>query len=51
MTVEQATEVVKKLQPKIFYPYHYGQVEEVTDIDKLKALVADYTDIRIFPME
>lgn len=51
MTVDQAVEAVKALKPKIFYPYHYGQVEEVTDIDKLKALVADYTDIRIFPME
>ena len=27
MTVEQAVEAVKALQPAIFYPYHYGQVE------------------------
>lgn len=51
MTVEQAAEVIKTLQPKVFYPYHYGQVEEKTDIEKLKALVADYTEIRVFPME
>jgi L-ascorbate metabolism protein UlaG (beta-lactamase superfamily) len=51
MTVEQAAEVIKTLRPKVFYPYHYGQVEEKTDIEKLKALVADYTEIRVFPME
>lgn len=51
MTVEQATEVIKTLRPKVFYPYHYGQVEEKTDIEKLRALVTDYTEIRVFPME
>ena len=28
MTVEQAAEAVKALRPAIFYPYHYGEVEE-----------------------
>ena len=51
MTVSQAARVVKALKPQIFYPYHYGQVEEVTDLEALKAAVADITDIRIFPME
>ena len=51
MTVSQASRVVKALKPQIFYPYHYGQVEEVTDLEALKAAVADITDIRIFPME
>ena len=51
MTVSQAVRVVKALKPQIFYPYHYGQVDEVTDLEALKAAVADITDIRIFPME
>ncbi len=51
MTVEQAARVVKAIQPKIFYPYHYGQVEEKTDIEALKAAVDGVTEIRIFPME
>ena len=51
MTVSQAARVVKALKPQIFYPYHYGQVDEVTDLEALKAAVADITDIRIFPME
>ena len=51
MTVEQAANVVKHLQPKLFYPYHYGQVEQKTDLEALKAAVADYTELRLFPME
>lgn len=51
MTVEQAARVVKALAPKVFYPYHYGQVEQKTDLDALKCAVSEYTDVRIFPME
>ena len=51
MTVEQAARVVKAIQPKLFYPYHYGQVEEKTDIEALKSAVEGVTEIRIFPME
>ena len=51
MTVEQAARVVEAIKPKIFYPYHYGQVEQVTDLEALKAAVAGTTEIRIFPME
>ncbi|MBQ2423324.1 MAG: MBL fold metallo-hydrolase, partial [Alistipes sp.] len=51
MTVEQAARVVKALRPKIFYPYHYGQVDEKTDLEALKAAVEGVTEIRIFPME
>ena len=32
MTVDQAVEAVKAIRPTIFYPYHYGEVEEKTDI-------------------
>ena len=35
MTVDQAVEAVKAIRPTIFYPYHYGEVEEKTDIDRL----------------
>lgn len=51
MTVEQAVEAVKAIRPKIFYPYHYGQVEEVTDIERLKRELEGITDVRVFPME
>ena len=34
MTVDQAVEAVKH-PPAIFYPYHYGEVDEKTDIDRL----------------
>ena len=51
MTIEQASEAVKALSPAVFYPYHYGQVEEKTDLDALKASLEGVTDVRIFPME
>ena len=35
MTVDQAVDAVKAIRPAIFYPYHYGEVEEKTDIDRL----------------
>ena len=37
MTVRQAVNAAKIIRPKIFYPYHYGQVEEVTDLEQLCA--------------
>ena len=51
MTVEQAVEAVKAIQPTLFYPYHYGQVEEKTDLEALKAALEGVTEVRIFPME
>ena len=51
MTVDQAVEAAKAIKPKIFYPYHYGQVEEVTDLERLKKELEGVTDVRIFPME
>lgn len=51
MTVEQAARVVEAIRPSIFYPYHYGQVEQKTDIDALKVAVGGITDMRVFPME
>ena len=51
MTVEQAARVVEALRPAIFYPYHYGQVEQKTDIEALAKAVEGVTDMRVFPME
>lgn len=51
MTVEQAVEAVKAIKPTLFYPYHYGQVEQKTDLEKLQADLEGITEVRIFPME
>ncbi|MBR5464204.1 MAG: MBL fold metallo-hydrolase [Alistipes sp.] len=51
MTVDQAVEAVKAIRPTIFYPYHYGQVEEKTDLEALQAQLEGVTEVRIFPME
>lgn len=51
MTVEQAAEAVKAIRPTVFYPYHYGQVEEKTDIGRLVELLDGVTEVRIRPME
>ena len=42
---------MKALRPAIFYPYHYGEVDEKTDIERLKRELRDVTDVRVFPME
>ena len=51
MTVEQAVEAVKAIRPKIFYPSHYGEVEQKTDLEQLKRELEGVTDVRVFPME
>lgn len=51
MTVEQAVRTVKAIAPKIFYPYHYGQVEEKTDIDALVRALDGVCEVRVRPME
>ena len=50
MTPEQAVEAVKALKPKIYYPYHYGQVEEPTDVEALKKMLDSVCDVRIRPL-
>ena len=50
MTSMQAEEVVKRLRPKIFYPYHYGQVDEPTDVEALAKTLEDVSDVRIRPL-
>ena len=51
MTVDQAVDAVKAIRPKVFYPYHYGEVETVTDIDRLVRELDSVTEIRVRPME
>lgn len=50
MTVDQAAEAVRAIRPAIFYPYHYGEVETVTDLDRLAREVAGLTEMRVRPM-
>lgn len=51
MTVDQAVEAVKTIRPGIFYPYHFGEVEEKTDIDRLVRELEGVTEVRVRPME
>lgn len=51
MTVDQAVEAIKAIRPAIFYPYHYGEVDEKTDTTRLVKELTTITDIRMRPME
>ena len=51
MTVDQAVTAIKAIRPKIFYPYHYGEVDEKTDIERLKRELEGVCEVRVFPME
>ncbi len=42
---------MRALRPAIFYPYHYGEVEQITDLDRLAREVAGLTEMRVRPME
>ena len=50
MKPEQAAEAVRALRPKIYYPYHYGQVDEPTDVVALKSMLDGECDVRIRPL-
>ena len=50
MKPEQAVEAVKALRPQIYYPYHYGQVDEPTDVEALARMLDGVTDVRIRPL-
>ena len=50
MTPEEAVEAVTALRPKIYYPYHYGQVEEPTDVEALAERLKSVCDVRIRPL-
>lgn len=52
MTIEQATQAAKDIKPKILYPYHYGQTEQITPIHQLiQALKEEQVEVRIRNME
>lgn len=51
MTVEQAVRAVKAIRPQVFYPYHYGQVDEKTDVEALVAALDGVCEVRVRPME
>jgi L-ascorbate metabolism protein UlaG (beta-lactamase superfamily) len=50
MTPEQAADAVRALRPKIYYPYHYGQVDEPTDVEALDKMLEEVCDVRIRPL-
>lgn len=50
MTPQQVVEVVNAIRPKIFYPYHYGQVDEPTDVEALARTLQGIVDVRIRPL-
>lgn len=50
MTPQQVVEVVNAIHPKIFYPYHYGQVDEPTDVEALARTLQEIVDVRIRPL-
>ncbi len=51
MTVDQAADAIKAIRPAVFYPYHYGEVDEKTDIDRLVRELDGVTEVRVRPME
>lgn len=51
MTVDQAADAVKALRPAVFYPYHYGQTDQTTDIDRLVHALEGITEVRVRPMD
>lgn len=50
MTPEQAVAAVKALKPQIYYPYHYGQVDEPTDVEALAKMLDGVCEVRIRPL-
>lgn len=50
MTIEQAVDAVKAIRPTIFYPYHYGEVDQPTDVEALAKALEGITEVRIRPM-
>lgn len=52
MTIDQATEAALQINPKILYPYHYGETQIKTPINDLKTNLKDSKiDVRIRKME
>ncbi len=51
MTIEQAIDAVKAIRPTIFYPYHVGGVDEVTDVDALVKGLEGVCEVRLRDMD
>ncbi len=51
MTVEQAVDAVKAIKPRIFYPYHVGCVDEITDVEALVKGLEGVCDVRLRDMD
>lgn len=51
MTVDQAVDAVQAIRPRIFYPYHYGQTEEQTNLERLQRELEGICEVRIRDME
>ena len=50
MTPDEAVEAVEAIRPAIYYPYHYGQVDEPTDVEALAERLKGVCDVRIRPL-
>ena len=50
MTPDEAVEAVEAIRPKIYYPYHWGQVDEPTDVEALAERLKSVCDVRIRPL-
>ncbi len=52
MTEEQAVAAIETIEPKIFYPYHFGGTDHRTDIGKLQDLLSGSgIEVRVRPLE
>ncbi len=52
MTPEQAASVVNEMRPRVFYPYHFGQVDEPTNLRRLARLIeSGATKMKVREME
>lgn len=52
MSIEQATEAALAINPKVLYPYHYGETQIITPINDLKDnLKGENIEVRIRKME
>jgi len=45
MTIDQCVNAVKMMQPKVFFPFHYGQTDTAELMEKLNAI--DGVDVRL----
>ena len=50
MTPDEAVEAVEAIRPTIYYPYHYGQVDEPTDVEALAKRLEGVCEVRIRPL-